>query len=42
MCWEVEGKIKQNDATEGKNMQISAKIHEKCKKKKLKQVHFRV
>ena len=29
MFWEADCSIKQNDASEGKNMQISAKIHQK-------------
>ena len=37
MFWEVDCKIKQNDAREGKNVQISAKIHQNdaklCKSK---------
>ena len=37
MFCEVDGEIKQNDAREGKNMQISAKYHQKyaklCKNK---------
>ena len=37
MFWEIDCKIKENDAREGKNMQISAKIHQKyaklCKNK---------
>ena len=38
MFWGVASKIEQNDAKEGKNIQISAKIHQKyakvCKKTK--------
>ena len=40
MFWEVECKIKQNDAREGKNMQNSSVIHKKKYAKVCKNKHF--
>ena len=42
MFWEVDWKRKQNNAREGKNMQIFAKIHQKDEKKVQKQAFFRL